>query len=123
GICPPGGLSDPRFPILNIGCVPPWRSPTGGGAEAGSFHGYGIAIGKASKAIKNSIAITQQEILNGKGLALLDATRPVILYCKLGSRSRQALIALQAQGITDVRNLDGGIMTWIKDVDPSMATY
>jgi len=47
----------------------------------------------------------------------------VVVYCKLGGRSAQAVEFLQAQGFTRVKNLAGGILRWIDDVDPSQAKY
>jgi adenylyltransferase/sulfurtransferase len=53
----------------------------------------------------------------------LDKTRETILYCKVGARSRYAAQQLAEAGVADVRNLTGGIIRWIDEVDPSMARY
>jgi len=49
--------------------------------------------------------------------------RDVIVHCKLGGRSAQAVEFLQSQGYTNVKNLAGGIMRWIDDVDGSLNKY
>lgn len=73
--------------------------------------------------IPGSINISQKDIVSGKGLTQLDRQVPVILYCKMGGRSRKALLALQEHGFEDLKNLEGGILNWIRQVDQSLATY
>lgn len=46
-------------------------------------------------------------ILDGKGFADLDKTKPVVLYCRSGGRAQRAKDYLVAQGFTDVKNLGG----------------
>ena len=53
----------------------------------------------------------------------LDKARETILYCKVGARSMFAARQLADAGVTDVRNLAGGILRWIDEVDPTMARY
>ena len=53
----------------------------------------------------------------------LDKRRETILYCKMGARSMRAAQQLASAGVTDVRNLAGGILRWIDDVDPTMPRY
>jgi sulfur-carrier protein adenylyltransferase/sulfurtransferase len=53
----------------------------------------------------------------------LDKRRETILYCKVGARSLRAAHQLAGAGVTDVRNLAGGILRWIDEVDPTMARY
>ncbi len=48
---------------------------------------------------------------------------PVVVHCKLGGRSAQAVEFLQSQGYTNVKNLAGGILRWIDDVDNSLTKY
>ncbi|HEX3535094.1 MAG TPA: molybdopterin-synthase adenylyltransferase MoeB [Gemmatimonadaceae bacterium] len=53
----------------------------------------------------------------------LDKRRETILYCKVGARSMHAAQQLAEAGVSDVRNLAGGILRWIDEVDPTMARY
>ncbi len=53
----------------------------------------------------------------------LDKKRTIVLYCKVGARSMHAARQLAEAGASDVRNLSGGIIRWIEDVDPSMTRY
>jgi molybdopterin/thiamine biosynthesis adenylyltransferase/rhodanese-related sulfurtransferase len=57
------------------------------------------------------------------GPGLLPAGRIPVLYCKTGTRSGQALAALQRAGVSQVRHLQGGIVAWAKHCDPDMAMY
>jgi adenylyltransferase/sulfurtransferase len=47
----------------------------------------------------------------------------VIVHCKMGGRSAKAVNLLREQGFTRVKNLKGGILQWIKDVDPTQTPY
>ncbi len=47
----------------------------------------------------------------------------VVVHCKLGGRSAQAVEFLQSKGYTNVKNLAGGIIRWIDDVDASLNKY
>jgi len=49
--------------------------------------------------------------------------QPVIVHCKLGGRSAQAVEFLQDKGYSNVKNLAGGILRWIDDVDGSLQKY
>ena len=53
----------------------------------------------------------------------LDKRRETILYCKVGVRSMFAARQLADAGVSDVRNLAGGILRWIDEVDPTMTRY
>ena len=53
----------------------------------------------------------------------LDKNRETILYCKVGARSMYAAQQLADAGVAEVRNLAGGILRWIDEVDPSMPRY
>jgi len=49
--------------------------------------------------------------------------RPVVVHCKLGGRSAQAVEFLQSKGYDKIKNLAGGILRWIDDVDDSLQKY
>jgi sulfur-carrier protein adenylyltransferase/sulfurtransferase len=55
--------------------------------------------------------------------AELDKDREMVVHCKMGGRSAKAVALLQDRGFTRVRNLKGGILSWIDKVDPTQSKY
>jgi rhodanese-related sulfurtransferase len=53
----------------------------------------------------------------------LDSTREHVIVCRSGGRSMQVARFLEARGFERVANLDGGILAWSRDVDPSIPQY
>lgn len=49
--------------------------------------------------------------------------REVIVHCRSGKRSGKAIEYLQTQGYDRLLNLQGGILAWADEVDPSMQKY
>ncbi len=56
-------------------------------------------------------------------LGELSKATPMVVHCKSGMRSAKAIAFLQEQGFSQLSNLTGGILAWIKDVDPSLPAY
>ena len=56
-------------------------------------------------------------------LAEIDRDREVILQCKVGARSARAAAFLRGQGFANARNLTGGILAWVDQVDPTLPKY
>ena len=53
----------------------------------------------------------------------LDKDREIVVHCKMGGRSAQAVAFLQSQGFKSVHNLVGGILRWAKEIDPELDTF
>jgi adenylyltransferase/sulfurtransferase len=47
----------------------------------------------------------------------------LVLVCRVGARSAQAAAFLRANGFPRARNLQGGLLAWIDQVDPSQPKY
>lgn len=56
-------------------------------------------------------------------IATLNREREIVVHCKVGGRSAQAVRRLQAAGFRNVWNLAGGIARWSDEVDPSVPKY
>jgi adenylyltransferase/sulfurtransferase len=56
-------------------------------------------------------------------LGELDPAKELVLQCKVGGRSATATAFLRRAGFTRARNLIGGILAWIDQVDPSQPKY
>ncbi len=48
----------------------------------------------------------------------LPGNMPVVFYCQSGGRSAQACAFVTSKGLTEVFNLQGGIMGWIRSGKP-----
>ena len=53
----------------------------------------------------------------------LPMNEDIVLYCRSGARSARALEFLQTLGFKRLWNLEGGILAWSDDVDPSVPKY
>ena len=53
----------------------------------------------------------------------LDPNTDIILQCRSGKRSADALNRLKARGFTRLKNLVGGITAWSDEIDPSVPKY
>ena len=56
-------------------------------------------------------------------LSELDSAREMVVLCKSGSRSARALELLASAGFKRIKNLQGGINAWAKEVDNSLPAY
>ena len=73
--------------------------------------------------IPGGVLIPKDRILSGEALAELPQDKPLVLYCKTGIRSAEALAAVKAAGFRDAVHVQGGVTAWATQVDPSLPTY
>ncbi|WP_224389408.1 adenylyltransferase/sulfurtransferase MoeZ [Pseudonocardia sp. ICBG1293] len=73
--------------------------------------------------IPGSVLIPKDRILSGAALSEIAQDRPVVLHCKSGGRSAEALAALHRAGFRDAVHVGGGVLSWVKQIDPSQPTY
>ncbi len=73
--------------------------------------------------IPGSVLIPKGEILNGSALAQLPQDKQIVLHCKSGVRSAEALAALKDAGFLNSVHVQGGVLAWQAQVDPSLPTY
>ena len=71
--------------------------------------------------IEGSTVIPLPELL--RRLGELDRSVPMVVHCKSGMRSAKAITLLKEAGFSRLSNLSGGILGWIKEVDPSLPSY
>ena len=53
----------------------------------------------------------------------LDRSREIVVHCRSGKRSADAVEFLQRAGFPRIWNLKGGILAWSDDVDPAVPKY
>ena len=58
-----------------------------------------------------------------KRMRELDGHADIVAYCHLGARSAQAVEILRAAGFSKVRNLQGGIDAWSREVERELPRY
>lgn len=49
--------------------------------------------------------------------------KPVIMQCRSGKRSAAAIMQLEQLGYTNLANLQGGILAWQSEIDPTISVY
>lgn len=49
--------------------------------------------------------------------------KPVVIMCRSGKRSAAAVMQLEAQGFSNLYNLQGGIQAWKAAIDPTINVY
>jgi len=73
--------------------------------------------------IPGSVLIPKGDILSGEALSSLPMDKPLVLHCKSGARSAEALAVLHKAGFADAVHVGGGVLAWVKQVDPSLPSY
>jgi adenylyltransferase/sulfurtransferase len=56
-------------------------------------------------------------------LAELPQDKPIVLYCKTGVRSAEALATLKGAGFSTAKHVQGGVTAWATQVDKAMPVY
>jgi adenylyltransferase/sulfurtransferase len=74
-------------------------------------------------AIPGAVLIPKGEFLNGSALAKLPQDKQIVLYCKAGSRSAEALAVTKAAGFNDAVHVGGGVISWVNAIEPEKPTY
>ncbi len=76
--------------------------------------------------IPGSVAIHLDEFRDGTAFdhdELASKQQRVVIHCKLGGRSAEATRLALAAGYSDVSSLDGGVLAWVREVDPTQPEY
>jgi len=74
-------------------------------------------------AIPGSVLIPKGKFLDGSVLVDLPNDRRVVLYCKVGGRSAEALAVVHGAGFRDAIHVGGGVNAWVTQVEPDKPTY
>lgn len=56
-------------------------------------------------------------------LERISKDKPVVVHCKSGKRSAQAISLLESRGFTNLSNLKGGILAWRDSFDSDLIVY
>jgi len=73
--------------------------------------------------IPGSVLIPKGEFLDGSALGRLPTDQQVVLHCKSGVRSAEALAVVKGAGFADAVHVGGGVVAWVNQIDPSQPSY
>ncbi len=73
--------------------------------------------------IPGSVLIPKGDFLNGTAFEQLSQDTQVVLHCKSGVRSAEALAVLKGAGYSDAVHVGGGVVAWVNQIDPSQPSY
>jgi molybdopterin/thiamine biosynthesis adenylyltransferase/rhodanese-related sulfurtransferase len=73
--------------------------------------------------IPGATLIPKGEFLSGAALERLPQDKRIVLHCKSGARSAEALAIVKNAGFTDAVHVGGGVLAWINQVDPTLPSY
>jgi adenylyltransferase/sulfurtransferase len=76
--------------------------------------------------IPGAVLLPLDRLRDGRAAAELSALTSggqVVLHCKSGGRSAQALQLARAAGFVDAVHLEGGVLAWVDQVDPGQPRY
>jgi len=67
--------------------------------------------------------IPKGEFLNGSALEKLPNDKQIVLFCKVGARSAEALAVVKGAGFADAVHVGGGINAWVSQIEPDKPNY
>jgi adenylyltransferase/sulfurtransferase len=73
--------------------------------------------------IPGAVLIPKGEFLTGDALEKLPSDRQIVLHCKTGQRSAEALAVVKGAGYADAVHVGGGVAAWVNQIDPSQPAY
>jgi len=77
--------------------------------------------------IPGAVLIPKGEFLNGHALEelsrLTGGSKQLVLHCKTGVRSAEALAVAKGAGYSDAVHVGGGVAAWVSQIDPSQPSY
>jgi molybdopterin/thiamine biosynthesis adenylyltransferase/rhodanese-related sulfurtransferase len=73
--------------------------------------------------IPGATLIPKDQFLTGAALEKLPQDKRIVLHCKSGARSAEALAVVKNAGFADAVHVGGGVLAWVSLVDPSLPTY
>ena len=73
--------------------------------------------------IDGAVLIPKGEFLDGSALEKLPNDKQIVLHCKVGGRSAEALAVVKGAGFSDAIHVGGGILAWVHQIDPDKPAY
>ncbi len=73
--------------------------------------------------IPGATLIPKGEFVSGAALEKLPQDKRIVLHCKSGARSAEALAIVKDAGFSDAVHVGGGVLAWVSQIDPSLPAY
>src|SRR5215475_14240733 len=73
--------------------------------------------------IPGATLIPKGEFLSGAALERLPQDKRIVLHCKSGQRSAEALAVVQDAGFSDAVHVGGGVLAWISQIGRALPSY
>ena len=73
--------------------------------------------------IPGSVLIPKGEFLNGNAFDQLPSDKQIVMHCKTGVRSAETLALVKGAGYADAVHVGGGVVAWVRQIDPSQPSY
>ena len=73
--------------------------------------------------IPGSVLIPKGRFLDGSALAELPSDKRIVLHCKVGGRSAEALAVVKGAGFSDAVHVGGGVLAWVNQIEPDKPSY
>jgi len=73
--------------------------------------------------IPGSVLIPKNEFVMGDALAKLPQNKRIVLHCKTGVRSAEALAIVKNAGFSDAVHLGSGVVGWVNQIEPHKPIY
>ena len=73
--------------------------------------------------IPGAVLIPKGQFLSGEALEKLPSDRPLVLHCKAGTRSAEALAVVKGAGWSDAVHVGGGVLAWVDQIEPDKPSY
>ena len=73
--------------------------------------------------IPGSVLIPKGEFLNGNAFDKLPSDKQIVMHCKTGVRSAETLALVKGAGYADAVHVGGGVVAWVRQIDPSQPSY
>jgi sulfur-carrier protein adenylyltransferase/sulfurtransferase len=77
------------------------------------------AVERTTSVIPGAQGVDLDDLRSGAAVRLIPFDRPVVILARAGVRCQEAARILTEAGHPDVRSLAGGVLAWVRDVDPA----
>ena len=73
--------------------------------------------------IPGSVLIPLSHFLDGSAIATLPRDKQIVMHCRSGVRSATSLGILKSAGFSDATHVEGGVLAWAQQIDPTCTVY